>query len=196
MATFSLCLPDTVLNSHASPNVCFLNWLPVLYVFFNFKMYMPFFSSPSFFPSLFPSFLSPRLGDLIDHSSNPNVVTRNCASMGKTQDFCESISSPDELEIRVAILDIFELLGGVLGSQNVLSKWWPNEWMDIDLIIGEEITFFFLGLQNHCGLWLQPWNEKILAPWKKNNDKPKQCKQQRHHFANKGLSSQSYGFFQ
>ena len=122
MATFSLCLPDTVLNSHVSPNVCFLNRLPVLYVFFNFKMCMPFFSSPSFFPSLPPSFLSPRLGDLREHSSDPSVVTRSCASMGKTQDFYEPISSPDELGIRVATVDIFEHLGGVLGSQNVLSK--------------------------------------------------------------------------
>ena len=23
---------------------------------------------------------------------------------------------------------------------------------------------YFLGLQNHCGLWLQPWNQKMLAP--------------------------------
>ena len=42
--------------------------------------------------------------------------------MGKTQDFYEPISSPDELGIRVATVDIFEHLGGVLGSQNVLSK--------------------------------------------------------------------------
>ena len=35
----------------------------------------------------------------------------------------------------------------------------------------------------------------MLAPWKKSYDKPKQCsKKQRHHFANKGLYSQSYGF--
>ena len=35
----------------------------------------------------------------------------------------------------------------------------------------------------------------MLAPWKKSYDKPKQCtKKQRHHFANKGPSSQSYGF--
>ena len=33
------------------------------------------------------------------------------------------------------------------------------------------------------------------APWKKSYDKPKpHIKKQRHHFANKGLSSQSYGF--
>ena len=35
----------------------------------------------------------------------------------------------------------------------------------------------------------------MLASWKKSYDKPKQCiKKQRYHFANKSLSSQSYGF--
>ena len=36
---------------------------------------------------------------------------------------------------------------------------------------------------------------KRLAPWKKSYDQPRQhIKKQRHCFANKGLSSQSYGF--
>ena len=35
----------------------------------------------------------------------------------------------------------------------------------------------------------------MLAPWKKRDDQPRQCiKKQRHHFADKGLNSQSYGF--
>ena len=35
----------------------------------------------------------------------------------------------------------------------------------------------------------------MLPPWKKSYDKPRLCiKKQRHHFANKGLYSQSYGF--
>ena len=35
----------------------------------------------------------------------------------------------------------------------------------------------------------------MLAPWKKSYDQPRQqIKQQRHYFANKGPSSQSYGF--
>ena len=35
------------------------------------------------------------------------------------------------------------------------------------------------------------------APWKKSYNKPRQhIKKQRHHFANKGLSSQGYDFFQ
>ena len=36
---------------------------------------------------------------------------------------------------------------------------------------------------------------KVLAPWKKSDDKLRQCiKKQRHYFANKGPSNQSYGF--
>ena len=69
----------------------------------------------------------------------------------------------------------------------------------IDRQIGEKVetvTFYFGGLQNHCEQqWLQLWNLKTLAPWKKCYDKPRQhIKKQKHYFANKGLSSQSYGF--
>ena len=36
---------------------------------------------------------------------------------------------------------------------------------------------------------------KMLAPWMKSYNKPRQyIKKQRHHFANKGLYGQSYGF--
>ena len=50
-------------------------------------------------------------------------------------------------------------------------------------------------LQNHCRWWLQPWNQKTLAPWKKSYDQPRQhIKKQRHYLANEGPSSQSYGF--
>ena len=60
---------------------------------------------------------------------------------------------------------------------------------------GNSDRFYFLGLQNHCALWLQPWNYKMLVPWKKSYDKSRQCiKKQRHHCAYTGLSSQSYGF--
>ena len=62
---------------------------------------------------------------------------------------------------------------------------WPIEGEN-----GSSDWFYILGLQNHCGWWLQPWSLKSLAPWKKSYDKPRQC----HHFANKDLCGQSYGF--
>ena len=60
---------------------------------------------------------------------------------------------------------------------------------------GNSVRLYFLGLQNHCQWWLQPWNSKMLAPWKKSCDKPRRhIKKQRHYFTNTGPSSQSYGF--
>ena len=60
---------------------------------------------------------------------------------------------------------------------------------------GSSERFYFLGFQNHCGQWLQPWNLKMPVPWKDSYDKPRQCiTKQRHHFADKDPYSQSYGF--
>ena len=63
-------------------------------------------------------------------------------------------------------------------------------------IDGETVLdFIFWGLQNQRRWWLQPWHKKTLTPWKKNYDQPRQhIKKQRHYFANKGPSSQGYGF--
>ena len=60
---------------------------------------------------------------------------------------------------------------------------------------GNGDRLYFLGLKNHCRRWLQPWNYKMLAPWKKSYDQPRQhIKKQRYYIAYKGLHSQSYGF--
>ena len=57
------------------------------------------------------------------------------------------------------------------------------------------IDFIFLGSKITADVNLQEWSKKMLAPWKKSYDKPrKPIKKQRHYFANKGPSSQSYGF--
>ena len=60
---------------------------------------------------------------------------------------------------------------------------------------GNSDRLYLLGLPNHCRWWLQPWNEKMLAPWKKSYDQLRQyIKKQRRYFANKGPSSPSCGF--
>ena len=71
-------------------------------------------------------------------------------------------------------------------KQFMANRWGKN---------GNGNRLYFLGLQNHCRWWLQPWNEKMFAPWRKSYDKPRQhIKKQRHHFADEGLYSQSYCF--
>ena len=60
---------------------------------------------------------------------------------------------------------------------------------------GNSGWLYFLGLQNHCRWWLQPWNEKMLTPWKESYDQPREhIKRQREYFANNCPSSQGYGF--
>ena len=57
----------------------------------------------------------------------------------------------------------------------------------------ESDTFYFLGLQNHCSDCSH--EIKTLASWKESYNKSRQCiKKQRHHFADQGPYSQSYGF--
>ena len=67
---------------------------------------------------------------------------------------------------------------------------WPIEWEKVEAVI----DFIFLDSRitadGDCSHEI-----KILAPWKKSYDQPRQhIKKQRHYFANKGPSSQSYGF--
>ena len=65
----------------------------------------------------------------------------------------------------------------------------------------ETLREYFLGLQNHCShgdcITGHHWSSlQRLTPWKKSYDQPRQrIKKQRHCFADRGLSSQSYGFF-
>ena len=60
--------------------------------------------------------------------------------------------------------------------------------------VGKVTDFIFLGSKitadGDCSHEI-----KALSPWKKSYDKPRQCiKKQRHYFAYKGPSSQSFGF--
>ena len=54
---------------------------------------------------------------------------------------------------------------GIRSHYFMANRWGKN---------GNSDRFYFLGLQNHCGRWLQSWNQKTLAPWKKSYNKPRQ----------------------
>ena len=59
----------------------------------------------------------------------------------------------------------------------------------------ETVTDFFSWAPKSLQMMTLAMKLKMLAPWKKNYDKPTQhIKKQRHHFADKGLFSQTYGF--
>ena len=75
----------------------------------------------------------------------------------------------------------------VFGIHHFMANRWGNS--------GNSERCYFWGLQNHCGWWLPPWNLKTLTAWKESYVHPRQhIKKQRHYFADKGPSSQGYGF--
>ena len=62
-------------------------------------------------------------------------------------------------------------------------------------IDGETVTEFTFQAPKALQMVTAAMKLKALAPWKKSYDQPRQhIKKQRHYFANKCLSSQSYGF--
>ena len=59
----------------------------------------------------------------------------------------------------------------------------------------ETVTDFILGAQKSLQIVTAAMKLRTLAPWKKSYNQPRQhIEKQRHHFANKSLSSQSCGF--
>ena len=83
-------------------------------------------------------------------------------------------------------LYVYRYLCRFLESHHFMANEWGNN--------GNSEKLYFLELQNH---WDNDCSHEIktLAPWKKSYDKPRQyIKNQRHYFANKCPSSQSFGF--
>ena len=89
----------------------------------------------------------------------------------------------EKVGLKLSIQKTKIMASGPITSWQQMGKQWKQD------------RLYLGGLQNHCRSWLQPWNWKMLAPWKKRYDQPRQhIKKQRHYFSNKGLSSQSYHF--
>ena len=69
-----------------------------------------------------------------------------------------------------------------------------TSWPDGETV-GTVTDLIFLGFKITVDGYCSCEIKKMLAPWKKSHDQPRQCiKKQRHYFANKGPSSQNYGF--
>ena len=81
----------------------------------------------------------------------------------------------------------------LLGVHSNICRWDINQGIKA-LCIDKDYShaLCFIGMKHFI---ITIIGKKTLAPWKKSYVQPKQhIKRQRYHFANKGLSSQSYGF--
>ena len=118
------------------------------------------------------------------------IAGRNINNLRYADDTTLMVESEEELKsLLMKVKEESEKAGLKLSVQKMkIMASCPNTSWQID---GQTVAWlYFSGLQNHCRWWLQPWNYKILALWKKSYDQPRQhIKKQRHYFADKGPNS-------
>ena len=123
------------------------------------------------------------------------IAGRNISNLRYTDDTTLTAESKEELKsLLLKVKEESENAGLKLNIQKmkIMASGPITSWETV-----ESDIFYFLGLQNHYGQWLQPRNSKMFAPWKESYDKPRQYikkQKQRQHFANKDPSSKCYDF--
>ena len=107
------------------------------------------------------------------------IIGRNINNLSYIDDTTLMVESEEELKsLLMKVKEESEKVGLKLNIQKTkIMAFGPNNLWQIDgETMGTVTDFIFLvggGLQSHCRWWLQPWNEKTLAPWKESYDKPR-----------------------
>ena len=124
-----------------------------------------------------------------------NIAERNINNLRYADDTTLMAESEEELKsLLMKVKEESEKVGlklNILKTKIMASD--PITSLQID---GETVSDLFAGGSKITADGDFIHEIKTLAPWKKSYDQPRQhIKKQRHYFANKGPSSQSYGFF-
>ena len=134
-----------------------------------------------------------RNSGLEEAQAGIQVAGRNISNLRYADDTTLMAESEEELQtLLMKVIEESEKVGlklsiqktKIMASGPITS--WEIVWGTVtDIFLGSKIT-----ADGNCSHGI-----KTLAPWKKSYDQPRQhIKKQRHYFANKGLSSQCYGF--
>ena len=127
------------------------------------------------------------------------IAKRNINNLRYADDTTLMAESKEELKsLLMKVKEESEKAGLKLGIQKtkIMASGSITSWQ-IDGETKKTVTaFIFLGSKITAdGDCSHEIKINTLAPWKKSYDQPRQdIKKQRHYFANKGPSSQSYGF--
>ena len=139
-----------------------------------------------------------RNARLDDAQVGIKIAGRNINNLRLADD--TTLMEENEEEVKsmwMTVKDVSETAGYKLNFQKtkIMASGPITSWQLDGETMQTVTNFIFFGLQNHCRWLLQPWYWKTLATWKKSYDQPRQhFKKQKHYFANKSQSSQSYGF--
>ena len=138
-----------------------------------------------------------RNAGLDDSQTGIKIVWRNINDLRYADDTTLMAESKEELKsLLMKVKEESENAGLKLNIQKtkIMASSPITLWLNLMGKRGNSDRFYFLGLQNHCVWWLQPWNSKTFSSWKKSYAK-EHIKNQRHHFSDKVPYSQSYGFY-
>ena len=120
------------------------------------------------------------------------IVVRNVNNLRYADDTTLMAESEEKLKsLLMKVKEESEIAGLKVNIQKmkIMTSCPITSWQ-LDGETMETVRDFILGLKNHCSHEIK----KTLAPWKKSYDQPRwHIKKQRHYFANRGPSSQSYG---
>ena len=103
------------------------------------------------------------------------IAGRNINNLRYADDMTLLEESEEELKsLLMKVKEESEKVGLKLSIQKtkIMASGPITSWQ-IDGETVETVRLYFGGLQNHCRWWLQPWNEKTLAPWKNSYDQPR-----------------------
>ena len=137
-----------------------------------------------------------RNAGLEEAQAGIKIVKRNINNLRYGDDPTFMAESEELKSLLMKVKEKNEKVGLNLNIQktNIMASGLITSWQTDEGTVEIVADFIFLGSKitadGDCS------HEIKLAPWKESYDQPRQhIKKQRHYFANKGLSSQGYGFF-
>ena len=134
--------------------------------------------------------------DWMKHKAGIKIARRNIKNLRYAHDTTVMIESKEKLKSFIMNMkEESEKVGLELNIQKtkIMASGPITSWQ-IDGVTMETVTDYILSSKITAGGDCSH-EIKTFAPWKKSYDQPRQhIKKQRHYFANKGPSSQGYGF--
>ena len=151
--------------------------------------------SPCLF-NLYAEYIMRNAG-LEETQAGIKIARRNIKNLRYADDTTLMAESEEELKcLLMKVKEESEKVGLKLNIQKtkIMASAPITSW-EIDGETVETVSDFIFGAPKSLQMVIAAMKLKDPTPWKESYDQPRQhIKKQRHYFANKGLSSQSYGF--
>ena len=151
--------------------------------------------SPCLF-NLYAEYIMRNAG-LEEAQAGIKIARRNISNLRCADDTTLMVESEEGLKsLLMKVKGESEKVGFKLNIQKtkIMASGPITPW-EIDGETMETVTDFILGALKSLQMVTAAMKLKMLSPWKTSYDQPRQhIKKQRHHFADKGPSSQGFGF--